>query len=331
MKTMKVITMLLSVCALTPTLPAFASKAPDPISEGLAQLAEPRMQALAKAAEADKALGDQLATYRREVKVILGDRSLKDSEKQKQLTELSRRIEPTVKILFAKARIDEKAYKDEGERHIKRMAKSRPVEYRYLGYLGWYWRFLPKKPKEAIKPDVEITLSSPFPFDQKERNGDGEAFADKANGVYRTRASVAGAGAHDNIAGLAHFHKLEEDFRTVQVFAALPETQWGVSGLADLFAVFGASAKSRIEVFANNRVICREEVEHAGFVAPIIYFTLRSGTDNVVVNCEVDAPARNDEIVIKATSVAGAWGGGLGFATANVKATPRDLRMLLKR
>lgn len=331
MKT-KAIAMLLSACALLTSAPSLASnQAPDPVSQALAKIAEPRMKALADAARADKALDDQLATYRREAKAILGDRGLKESEKQKQLTELSRKFEPVVKTLFKKARIDERAYQLEGEQQIKRIAKSRPVEYRYLGYLGWIWKFLPKKPKAPIKPDVEVRLSAPFPFDQRERNGDGEATADKEDGFYRARALVGFAGAHDNVAGLAHFHQLTESFRTVQVFAALPETTWGVGGFADIFAVFGSSAKSRIEIFSNNRVICREEVEHASFLAPIIYFGIRSGTDNVVVTCEVNAPEQGDEIVIKATSVAGAWGGGLGAANASVSATPRDLRLLLKR
>lgn len=57
---------------------------------------------------------------------------------------------------------------------------------------------------------------------------------------------------------------------------------------------------------------------------------LRSGIDNVVVDCEIPAPAEGDEIVVRATSVAGAWGGVLGHATASVNAQPRDLRLLLK-
>jgi hypothetical protein len=330
MKT-KVMTMLLSVCALATATPALANQAPDPVSQALAKVAEPRMKALADAARADKGLDDQLATYRREAKAILGDRGLKESEKQKQLASLGRKYEPVVKLLMKKARIDELQYQKEGEQEIKRIAKSRPVEYRYLGYLGWMWRFLPKKPKAPIKADVEITLSAPFPFDQLERNGEGEATANKETGRYSTYSFVGFAGAHDNVAGLAHFHRLTESFRSVQVFAALPETSWSVGGFADVFAVFGSSAKSRVEIFANNRVICAEEVEHASFLAPIIYYAFRNGTDNVVVNCEVNAPSRGDEIVIKATSVAGAWGGGLGAASARVTATPRDLRMLLKR
>lgn len=332
MKTKKALLMLLSTCALVTSLSAFAgNEAPDPVSEGLAKIAEPRMKALADVASKDKDLGDRMATYRRDARAILSDRSLKESERQKQLAELSKKIEPTVKTLFSKAKIDEKAYKSEGEEHIKRHAKGRQYTAQYLGYLGWFWKYLPKKPKEAIKPDVEVRLSAPYPFDQKTRNGDGEVSTDKTAGKYVSEAAISWAGAHDNSAGLAHFHQLSESFRRVQVFAALPETQWRADAFSDIFAVFGSSARSRIEVFANNRVICSEEVEHASILAPVIAIIHRSGTDNIVVNCEVAAPSRDDEIVIRATSVAGAWGGGLGYASAKVTATPRDIRLLLKR
>lgn len=331
MKT-KVMKMLLSACALATSVSALAeTNAPDPISEGLARIAEPRVQALAKAAREDKSLDEQLTAFRREAKIIVDDRKLTGAERDKQLAALSRKIEPTVKVLFARAKIDEKLYMEEGERHIKRMAKGRAYESKYLGYLGWFWRFLPKKPKAPIKADVELTLSAPFPFDQRERNGAGETFTDKAAGLYRAVANVVAVGGHDNSAGLAHFHKLTESFRTVQVFAALPETKWNLHVFSDLFAAYGANARSRVEVFANNRVICREEVEHANVFGPVIAIVFRDGLDNIVVNCDVDAPSRNDEIVIRATSVAGAWGGGIGSADSSVEATPRDIRLLLKR
>ena len=111
----------------------------------------------------------------------------------------------------------------------------------------------------------------------------------------------------------------------------MPDIRWSLVAFSDIFAVFGSSAKSRIEIFSDNRVICSEEVEHASVIAPVLFLATPSGTDNVVVNCDVDAPSQGDEIVIKATSVAGAWGGGLGAASARVTATPRDLRRLLKR
>lgn len=304
---------------------------PDEVAAGLAKIAESRIRALEQAAAKDPRTAQEIAAYRVAVKNVLQAR-MNEAAKTKQLNELSRRIEPAVQGLMQKAGIDEKQYKEEGEQHIRRMAahKKKSYEAKYLGYLGWYWKLIPTRKTSPKPADKEVILSAPFPQTQIERNGSGTVSANEDEGTYSVNANVAMVGGHDNVGGLAHFFRVEDDLARIQTFAALPETQYTLSALADVFAVFGASARSRIDIFSNNRVVCSEEVEHGNILAPVLYVASKSGSDNVVTNCDIPAPRRGDEIVVRATSVAGAWGGLIGFAASTVTAAPRDLRLLLK-
>lgn len=329
---MEIINMLLTTCLVLSSASALADvKPPDEVSLGLAQIAKSRYQALEIEVKKDPRAASEVAAYRVAVKSVL-KKSLPDSERDRQLVALGKKIEPLMQTLFKRAGIDEKAYKDEGERHIKRMAAKQRRQYsaRYLGYLGWYWKLYPY-PKPAPKPaDKEIALSAPFPLEQQTDNGDGDLIVDKEEGRYQASARVLMVGGHDNSAGLAHFFEVDDNYDKIQAFAALPETGWRVFAFAELFGVFGASAKSRIEIFSNNEIICSEEVEHGNVLAPVISIVTRDGIDNVVTNCEINSPDQGDEIVIRATSIAGAWGGIAGSASSQVRATPRDLRLLLK-
>lgn len=307
-------------------------RAPDEIAQGLADIADSRIRQMAKVVKADPKLEAEMASYRVNVKAVLKDRTLSRDARERKLIELSRKLEPSVKVIFARAGIDERKYRDEGERHIKAMAarKNRSYQAKYLGYLGWYWKLNPM-PLRPLKPaDEEITLSSPFPLEQRVRNGEGTITVNKEAGTYSAGAQVLFAGGHENSAGLAHFFEVGQSLDEIQAFAALPETQWNLDAFADFLGVFGASAKSRIEIFSNNQVICSEEVEHGNILAPVIYVARKSGSDNIVTNCLIDAPDAGDEIVIRATSVAGVWGGVVGYSNASVTGTPRDLRLLLK-
>ncbi len=325
-------TMLLSGCLIVSGSFALADiKAPDELSQGLVNLAEPLHRALAAEANKDPRIAAQVAAYRASAKQIIQDARLKDAERQLQLRELSRRFEPVYKVMFQRAGINEPHYKAQGEQHIKRMAARQNRRYvaRYLGYLGWYWKLLPQPPRDLKPATKEVTLTVPFPFEQSDDNGGGDNTVDKNDGKYQAKAVVPFAGGHDNSAGLAHFFKVDDNYRDIGVSAALPETEWHLTAFSDVLGVFGANAKSRIEIFSNNQIVCSEEVEHGNVLAPVLYIADQSGLDNIVTTCQINDPVRNDEIVIRATSVAGAWGGGLGISSSRVKATPRDLRLLL--
>lgn len=325
--------MLLSSCLLMTAAPAMADvKPPDEVSQGLVKIAEPIYQALKREANKDPRIAAQVAAYSEAVKRILANKNLKPSERDLQLKELARRMDPVYKTLVQRAGIDERTYKEAGEQHIRRTAARHRKHYaaKYLGYLGWYWKLI-SPPTRTLQPaNKTITLSVPFPFEQSQTNGSGDNTVNKEAGTYKAKAEVYLAGGHENSAGLAHFFVVDANYRSIDVSAALSETGWRVYALADLFAVaFGASAKSRIDIFTNNQVICSEEVEHGNVLAPVLFIAEQTGLDNIVTTCELENPIQNDEIVIRATSVAGVWGGGLGFAQSRVEGKPRDLKLLL--
>lgn len=323
---------LAAVALLSPLTSLAQGKGVDPIGSRIEAISKPYVEALQKARTSDSKLDLALRKFESKGRAIIEDKAKTSEEKAKAMKTLALKADPVMRAWFSAAKINEKKYQLEVDQSmIKYMAKSgTQYSLTYKGYLSWFWR---QKGKDLTPPpeDKEITLAPPFEFIERRIRGDGEVVIRVEEGFYSTEAERFGVGGHDNVGGLGHFLPIEENFQTVRVTAALPETSWFVSAWSDLVGAAGSSSRSQIQVLADGNIECERNYEHAGVIAPVLWFVAEFGADNVTINCEFPAPAVGDEIVLRFNATAGAWAGGLASGTAKVRATPRDLRIRLQR
>ena len=267
----------------------------------------------------------------------------KPSEKER--SERINRMAPDLKALrskgLAKSGIDVRAMNDEIRRALSNGVKPRgeaggETEMLHEEDSAFYYS---SSEEEELPPASEVTtrgtttrtLTEPWPFAEvKTQINKNVSFVDKEAGKYQSSGYVGVAGYGTDRRGLAHFLTVPSGTTTIRVTAQLPETRFYNSALGAIFGGAQVRSLSRIEVWDGSSTrICRRSRLHADVWALIAAYFEEDGSDNVVLDCEFDAPAAGRDIVIKFVSdVFGqAWGTANAFGSVGGK--PSNIRIEL--
>jgi len=172
-------------------------------------------------------------------------------------------------------------------------------------------------------------LKEPWPnAEQRTQVGSYGGGVNKEAGTYGPYARAYLAGYGTNRRGLAHFQTVPTGVTKIRVTAQLPETFFNNIAVGVLFGGAQARSSSRIEVWdGSSRRICRRSRLHADLWGLVAAVFSQQGIDNVVLDCEFDAPAAGRDIVIKFVSDAFVQAWGAGSALTYVNAKPADVRI----
>jgi len=255
--------------------------------------------------------------------------NLSGDQKQRRLLELSKEMEDVIASLVKKSKINEELYKKQimntAQKHYLRNGKK--LKFKYLGYLS-YWLGEAESRTQPID-EQEVTLTAPFPYSERVRGLHGNVRANGEAGEYYANSGSYFVGYGEALAGLGHFFRMpEERYSRVRVSARLPETSFSL--FAEAILGFSSSwARSQIIVETEGEASCNSSKDHGTLIAPVLWFAIESGTDNIVVNCEIRAPRPNEDIVVKFHSIAGAFAVVGAASFASVTGKPEEIRIRL--
>jgi hypothetical protein len=181
----------------------------------------------------------------------------------------------------------------------------------------------------TYNPDSVKYLGAPWLAGEERTDlWDRNSFIDKNLGKYSVHALVGFAGWGLNRRGLAHFETVPSGVRTIRVSAQLPESSFYNEVTVILFGGAQSRNYSRIEVWnGSSQRLCRSGRVHEDLWRVILGPTKRGGRDNLVLDCEFDAPAAGRDIVVKFVSdqYVNAW--GMASAKGNVTGTPSNVKL----
>ncbi|MCC7406019.1 MAG: hypothetical protein IT288_16620 [Bdellovibrionales bacterium] len=329
---MKKLTQLLLVAVSMVGVCTASAQSKDPIANAILKIAQPYKQQLEAAYKKDKNLEGKLKVFEAEMRKITSDGRLKPEDKSAALARLSQKNIPLMREWFLKGQVSEANYQTEVDRFFKAHERRTRTRYaiQYTGFLSFTWRRIAPRftPSHG---DKEVTLAPPFPYIEEVENGLGSAIGGADTGKFYASAANLIAGGHENIAGIGHFYIVDLRYDSIEASAALPEVNYFAEANSYLLGASGSFTNTRIEILANNQIVCQEDVQNVGLVAPSLWFARTSGTENVVVGCEFEAPEVGDEIVVRFHGVAGSWVGGAAYSRAHIEGQPRDIRLRFKR
>jgi hypothetical protein len=267
----------------------------------------------------------------------------KPSEKER--TERINRMAPDLQALrskgLAKSGIDVRAMNDEIRRALSNGVKPRgeaggETEMLHEEDSAFYYS---SSEEEELPPASEVTtrgtstrtLTEPWPFAEvKTQINKNVSFVDKEAGKYQSSGYVGVAGYGTDRRGLAHFLTVPSGTTTIWATAQLPETYFFNYVLGAVFGGGQAQTLSHIDVWGrSSRRLCLRSRLHADVWGLIAAYFKERGFDNVVLDCEFDAPAAGRDIVVKFFSDVFAQAWGLGAARGDVRAEPANVRIEL--
>lgn len=181
---------------------------------------------------------------------------------------------------------------------------------------------------------IDEFLPPPFPYSQEEYGGapSYEPRQNVTDASYHVsaRAVVAPIPA-SNLSGLGHFYLVPDGYQNATFSATLPDTEFDMMAFAVGIGVSWASASSTIDVLSENNIACIEHSDHGIVIAPLIWYAANSGKHTVIIDCDFDPPAQNDEIVMSFYSRANAFALVHAATEAETTGHPRDLRIRLSQ
>ena len=309
-------------------------------AERVQRAAKKYEERLARAVEKDpelKALKEKLEAGMK----ALENPKLSEKERTERLNRMASDLQTLRNSGLAKAGIDKRAMNNEVRHALSNGVKPRGEAGDETEVLqeedgAFYYSSpvedeLPPASEVTTRGTTTRTLTEPWPFaEERTQINKSISFVNKDNGTYRTVGLVGLAAYGTNRRGLAHFLTVPSGTTTIRVTAQLPETRFYNSALGAIFGGAQVRSLSRIEVWDGSSTrICRRSRLHADVWALIAAYFEEDGSDNVVLDCEFDAPAAGRDIVVKFFSDVFAQAWGLGAARGDVRAEPANVRIEL--
>lgn len=295
--------------------------------EKLEEATRPYVASLERALDKNPKLKQRIKKAEKKIEALSKDESLSDDQRRQQMEALAAEIEPDVNQVLQEAEFDGEAFRKTVEDALEVPEQARGVRKRALRTISSYYYISPYYYSPPPPSEVEKVLSPPYPETVERQRGPGSQWQQPGEPSYRAYSSTWIIGYYTNESGLGHFEEVPAGgYTRFRVDAEIPQATTSLMAMSLSPGWNSARIRTRVEVMAQNKIICRDYVDH-GSIWTIWGHVSNYGGEPIVVYCEGDAPPAGEKIVVRYVTESTVGVTVVGSALAAGTINPSEIRI----